>query len=38
MAIKTFTADGVWNTGVPGRSEAGYRCLKYSGTLGGGTL
>ncbi|MCJ7993203.1 hypothetical protein J5N58_01150 [Rhizobium cremeum] len=38
MAIRKFTADGVWNTGIPGRSESGYRCLKYAGSLGGGTL
>lgn len=38
MAIRTFTEDFSWNTGMPGRSDAGYRCLKYSGTLGGGTL
>lgn len=38
MALKTFTANDTWNTGMPGQSEAGYRCLKYSGSLGGGTL
>lgn len=38
MPIKSFTADATWNTGVPGQCEAGYRCMKYSGSLGGGTL
>lgn len=38
MAIKKFTADGTWNSTVPGYSEGGFRCLKYSGDLGGGTL
>lgn len=38
MAIRKFTADAVWNTGIPGQSDAGYRCLKYSGDLAGGTL
>ncbi len=38
MGIRKFTADATWNTGVPGYSENGYRCLKYSGSLGGGTL
>lgn len=38
MPFKKFTADGTWNTGMPGQCEAGYRCLKYSGDLGGGTL
>lgn len=38
MGIRHFTADGSWNTGIPGHSETGYRALKYSGSLGGGTL
>ncbi|ATN34727.1 hypothetical protein ACO34A_13045 [Rhizobium sp. ACO-34A] len=38
MAIRKFTDNADWNTGMPGRSESGYRCLKYSGSLGGGTL
>jgi hypothetical protein len=38
MAIKKFTEDGVWNTSVPAASDKGYRTLKYSGSLGGGTL
>ncbi len=38
MPIKKFTADGTWNSSVPGQCEAGYRVVKYSGSLGGGTL
>lgn len=38
MSIRAFTADGFWNTGIPGYSDAGYRCMKYAGSLGGGTL
>lgn len=38
MAIKKFTADDVWNTTIPAVSDKGYRTLKYSGSLGGGTL
>lgn len=38
MPIKKMTADGTWNSGVPGQCEAGYRVVKYSGDLGGGTL
>jgi len=38
MPIKKLTADGTWNTGVPGQCDAGYRVVKYSGSLGGGTL
>lgn len=38
MPIRTFTADEVWNTGVPGYCTTGFRCLKYAGDLGGGTL
>lgn len=38
MPIKKFTADGTWNTGVPGQCDASYRVAKYSGSLGGGTL
>ncbi|MBV2183785.1 MAG: hypothetical protein KUL88_04485 [Rhizobium sp.] len=38
MPFKKFTADETWNTGLVGQCETGYRCLKYSGSLGGGTL
>ncbi|KAA3526139.1 hypothetical protein GOZ78_03420 [Agrobacterium vitis] len=38
MAIKRLQANATWNTGVSGRIDAGYRMLKYSGSLGGGTL
>lgn len=37
MAIKAMTGDTVWNSGISGRIN-GINCLKYSGTLGGGTL
>ncbi|MVA23228.1 hypothetical protein V6582_18020 [Agrobacterium vitis] len=38
MPIKRLQANAAWNTGVSGRIDAGYRMLKYSGSLGGGTL
>lgn len=38
MALRQFTDNATWITGLAGQCEAGYRTLKYSGSLGGGTL
>jgi hypothetical protein len=38
MPTKTLTQNGTENMGIEAKSEAGYRVLSYSGTLGGGTL
>jgi hypothetical protein len=38
MPVRSFTGDAEWNVGIEGRSDAGYRTLAYSGSLGGGTL
>ncbi|KQV31205.1 hypothetical protein ASE23_06820 [Rhizobium sp. Root73] len=38
MPVKSFTADAEWNVGLQGQTDAGYRTLSYSGSLGGGTL
>ncbi|RVK75415.1 hypothetical protein CN154_15030 [Sinorhizobium meliloti] len=40
MPTKTFSADTVApvSFGIEARSDAGYRVLSYSGSLGGGTL
>jgi hypothetical protein len=38
MPVHTFSADEEWNAGIEARSDAGYRTLVYSGSLGSGTL
>ncbi len=38
MPTKTFTQNKTENMGIEAKSDAGYRVLSYSGSLGGGTL
>ncbi|MCZ4076292.1 hypothetical protein [Agrobacterium sp. LMR679] len=38
MPTKTLTQNGTENMGIEAKSDAGYRVLSYSGSLGGGTL
>lgn len=38
MPTKTFTQNVTENMAIEAKSDAGYRVLSYSGSLGGGTL